>query len=237
MTPFFPPPTGLAVGLARKESRATPQCCGDSPLAGGPACGSPVPRRPGPCGNSAFMSPTKRGTLAKRTAATVRSLAAGPGNRHRPPRAAVRGGRPRGLRRQRRRPAAPGRRQGRPAGHQVGPLPRADRPRAGRRLPRPAGLHAARGAVAGPRRRGGRLPDGRPHGAARAARRHHADGRRARAPRPDRRRPRVPRRRRRLVAARRPGADRGQAVAAAHARAGGASWRARSRPAGSSSTG
>ena len=76
------------------------------------------------------MSPTKRGTLAKRTADTVRRLAGPPGHRHRRPRAAVRGRRPRGVRRQRRRPAAACRRQGRPAGHQVGPLPRADRPRA-----------------------------------------------------------------------------------------------------------
>ena len=77
------------------------------------------------------------------------------------------GGRPRRVRRQRRRPGPPGGRQADPGRLQVGPGPGAAEPGARpRRLPRCARLHPRRGAVARGagrlRRHRGRLPDRRP---------------------------------------------------------------------------
>ena len=180
--PFLQPPTGLAVGLARKD-RATPLVTAIRPRPGspGPHCfGSPAPMRPPARWDSALCPVSKRGTLAEAPAASVRGRDGSPRGRTRQarrrdrrPGAAVRGRRPRRLRRQRRRPAAPRGRQAGPAGVEVGARARADRPRAGRRLAGDPRLHAARGAVARrprPRRPRRRLPDRRPARAARAAR-------------------------------------------------------------------
>ncbi len=167
--------------------------------------------------------------------------------------AAVRGYRPRGVRPQRRRPAAPRGRDADPAGLEVGPLPGADRARAGRRAAGDPRLHAARGAVAGrprPRRSGRRLPDRRPRGAAgargRAARPRDDHGRLRRAPRA-----RVPRPCARRAAGRirvcldvdagwwplrGRREDRRPALAGAHARAGGGARPRGGRAAGAASS-
>ena len=179
--PFLQPPTGLAVGLARKDSRYAAWSRRFAPGPGfpGPHCfGSPAPMRPPGRMGLGVMSRFEARHSSGAPAASVRGRDGSPRGRTRQarrrdrrPGAAVRGRRPRRLRRQRRRPAAPRGRQAGPAGVEVRARARADRPRAGRR---PAGdprLHAARGAVARrprPRRRRRRLPDRRPARAARA---------------------------------------------------------------------
>ena len=235
--PFLSSPTGLAVGLARKD-RATPHT----------RRFAPGPRNPWPYLVPPFLSGLVTGEDSALCPLTDRRHHSEvPGHddtqtRDIRSRCAIRGHRSRRLRPQRRRPAAPRGRDPDPAGLEVRPLPRADRARARRRAAGDPRLHAARGAVAGrPRPRGPRrrLPHGRPRRPARARRRavrpRDDHGRLPRAPRPRggggarggrRPDPGRARRRRGLVAARRPHPHRRAALAGPHARAGG---RARAR--------